>query len=76
MPMELTAELIELAHRAAAAVSAPLAGVDLLPGDDGHLYTIEVNAVPGWQALSRVSGVDVAREVLEFTAAEVRRQRL
>ena len=74
-PLELTAELVELARRAAAAVGAPVAGVDLLPGDDGNLYAIEVNAVPGWQALSRVSGVDVAREVLEFTAAEVRRQR-
>ena len=74
-PLELTDELVELARRAAAAVGAPVAGVDLLPGDDGNLYAIEVNAVPGWQALARVSGVDVAREVLEFTAAEVRRRR-
>ena len=36
---------------------------------DGVLYTIEVNAVPGWQALSRVTGVDIAREVLEFSAS-------
>ena len=26
-------------------------GVDLLPGNDGRLYAIEVNAVPGWRAL-------------------------
>jgi ribosomal protein S6--L-glutamate ligase len=74
-PLELTGDLVETARRAAAAVGAPVAGVDLLPGDDGRLYAIEVNAVPGWQALSRVSGVDVAREVLEFTAAEVRRRK-
>src|SRR5205085_2109856 len=40
--------VIEMARRAAAAVHAPIAGVDLLPGKDGRLYTIEVNAVPGW----------------------------
>lgn len=74
-PLELSAELVETARCAAAAVGAPVAGVDLLPGDDGRLYAIEVNAVPGWQALSRVSGVDVAHEVLEFTAAEVRRRK-
>lgn len=70
-PLELTPELIETARRAAAAVGAPLAGVDLLPARDGRLYVIEVNAVPGWQALARVTGVDVAREVLAYLEARV-----
>jgi ribosomal protein S6--L-glutamate ligase len=65
-PLEVTPELGELAHRAAAAVGAPLAGVDLLPGRDGHLYAIEVNAVPGWKALARALDVDVAAMVLEY----------
>jgi len=55
-----------MARRAAAAVGAPLAGVDILPGRDGLLYVIEVNAVPGWQALAEVSGADVAALVLEL----------
>src|SRR5687768_6566677 len=46
-PFEPDSVLIEMARRAAAAVGAPLAGIDLLPGKDGQLYTIEVNAVPG-----------------------------
>jgi RimK family alpha-L-glutamate ligase len=64
--------LVVLARRAAAAVGAPLAGVDLLPGRDGKLYAIEVNAVPGWKGLGKAIGVDVARLVLEFVAGEVR----
>jgi ribosomal protein S6--L-glutamate ligase len=68
-PLEVTAELAELAHRAAAAVGAPLAGVDLLPGRDGRLYAIEVNAVPGWKALGRSLGIDVASMVLEYVEA-------
>ncbi len=64
-PLEVTAELAELAQRAAVAVGAPVAGVDLLPGKDGQLYALEVNAVPGWQALSRVTGVHVAKLVLQ-----------
>ena len=63
------------ARRAAAAVHTPLAGVDLLPGQDGRLYTIEVNAVPGWKGLAKAHNSDVARFVLEFVAAEVRRVR-
>jgi len=70
-PLELSAELVELARRAAAAVGASLAGVDLLLGPDGQWRVIEVNAVPGWQALGRTLRVDVAAAVLEFIAATV-----
>jgi len=63
-PLEVTAELAQLARRAAAAVGATVAGVDLLPARDGRLYAIEVNAVPGWRALGEVTGVDVAERVL------------
>lgn len=65
-PLEVTPELATLAHQAATAVGAPIAGVDLLPGSSGELYAIEVNAVPGWRALARVSGQDVAALVLEY----------
>lgn len=65
-PIEVTSELAELAHRAADAVGTPLAGVDLLPAVDGQLYAIEVNAVPGWQALARAHKTDVAKLVLEY----------
>jgi ribosomal protein S6--L-glutamate ligase len=72
-PLEVTAELAELAHRAAASVGASLAGVDLLPARDGTLYAIEVNAVPGWKALARVVEQDIAAMVLDFASGVVRR---
>jgi len=65
-PLEVTEDLARLARTAAAAVGAPVAGVDLLPGRDGRLYTIEVNAVPGWKALAAALEVDVAALVLEY----------
>jgi ribosomal protein S6--L-glutamate ligase len=49
---------------AARATEAQFAGVDLLYGRDGTCYVIEVNAVPGWQAFGRVTGIDVAAEVI------------
>lgn len=69
--VELQPEWAEMARRAAQVIGAPIAGVDLLPGRDGRVYAIEVNAVPGWQALSRVLQVDVAHCVLDYTAAQV-----
>ena len=73
-PFQPDDELIEIARRAAAAVGAPLAGVDVLPGCDGRLYTIEVNAVPGWKALSQATGQDVAALVLEYLAETCERR--
>jgi ribosomal protein S6--L-glutamate ligase len=65
-------EQARLALAAAAAVGAPAAGVDLLPGRAGEWYVLEVNAVPGWRALAPVSGVDIASELVRFLASEYR----
>jgi ribosomal protein S6--L-glutamate ligase len=61
--VRLDEEARALAIRAARAVGARVAGVDLLPGRDGW-YVLEVNAVPGWRGLSEATGIDVAAEVL------------
>jgi ribosomal protein S6--L-glutamate ligase len=67
-------EEMRLALRAAAVVGAPLAGVDLLPGQEGTMYVVEVNAVPGWRALAPVVGIDVAAAIVGFLADEYRRR--
>jgi ribosomal protein S6--L-glutamate ligase len=67
-PMRLGADLADLALRAATAVGAIVAGVDLLPGPGGEWYVLEVNAVPGWRALAPVTGVDVAAALVAFLA--------
>lgn len=64
--IELTPEQADWALRAAAAVGTPLAGIDLLADRAGQTYVIEVNGVPGWQAFRRVTGCDVAQEVIQF----------
>src|SRR5205807_316243 len=72
--MRLSAEEERLAVKAAEAVGAPVAGVDLLPGPGGGWYVLEVNAVPGWRALAPVTGVDVAAEMIRFLADGHRKQ--
>jgi RimK family alpha-L-glutamate ligase len=55
-----------LALRAAAAVGAEYAGVDLLSGSDGQTYVLEVNGVPGWKGLQEATGLDVAGELIDY----------
>ena len=64
-PVRLEPEAERLALAAARAIGAELAGVDLVEDlDQERLVVLEVNAVPGWRALSRVTGIDVAAAVL------------
>ncbi|MEQ8494972.1 MAG: RimK family alpha-L-glutamate ligase [Gammaproteobacteria bacterium] len=51
--------LAGIAERAAAAVGAAYAGVDLLRDGDGRWLVTEVNGIPAWQGLQRATGVDV-----------------
>ncbi|MGE0608542.1 MAG: RimK family alpha-L-glutamate ligase [Pirellulales bacterium] len=69
--VEISDEMARLARASVAAVGAPVAGVDLLPARDGRLLVIEVNAVPGWQALGRACKVDVAELVLSYCESRV-----
>ncbi len=61
-----TATEIEFAQRAVVCTGATLAGVDLLYDESGELFVIEVNAVPGWRAFSRTTGIDVADQLVQW----------
>jgi ribosomal protein S6--L-glutamate ligase len=55
-----------LALQAARVTGIAVGGVDLLRGEAGQWYVLEVNAVPGWRSLGQVCRVDVARKLLEY----------
>jgi RimK family alpha-L-glutamate ligase len=61
---ELPPEWTEMSLRAARAVGADYAGVDLLPAADGRVYVLEVNAIPGWRGLQGTTEVDLAAAIV------------
>ena len=72
VPYEANEEERDLAIRAAAATGTRIAGVDILRDHEGRAMVLEVNAVPGWKALVRASGVDVAAALIESIQNERR----
>jgi RimK family alpha-L-glutamate ligase len=66
--VSLSDDRSRLAVRAAAAVGADYAGVDLLTGRDGTTYVLEVNGIPGWKGLQEASGLDVAGRLIDCLA--------
>jgi RimK family alpha-L-glutamate ligase len=70
-PLQLPREWAEMALRAAEAVGAEVAGVDLLPGRDGRVYVLEVNAIPGWRGLAQVTGLDIAACIVDHMVRRI-----
>jgi len=64
-PHEPTFEQMQIAFKAARALGAWMAGVDLLTDSQGRDVVLEVNAVPGWKATAKSLDVDITRVVLE-----------
>jgi RimK family alpha-L-glutamate ligase len=60
-----------LALAAAAALEADVAGVDLLITPDGTRFVLEVNGIPGWQALQSVCEQDLTKRVISACEALV-----
>jgi RimK family alpha-L-glutamate ligase len=69
---ELPDEWAQLAVRAANAVGADYAGVDLLPSRDGQVFVLEVNGIPGWEGFQQATGIDVAGAIVGQLVARVK----
>jgi tetrahydromethanopterin:alpha-L-glutamate ligase len=65
--------LFALAEAAAAAVEVDYAGVDLMRDRNGNWLVGEVNGIPAWQGLQRVSQANVTRRLVGAFAAKMNR---
>ena len=68
--LELTDTQIDLSQRAAAAVGAEIAGVDLIESVGGETFVLEVNGIPGWQHIAEASNQDIATKILRTVLGE------
>jgi ribosomal protein S6--L-glutamate ligase len=82
-PVELDADEIAIAVRAAGVLGLQVAGVDLLRSERGPLL-LEVNASPGLEGIEKCTGIDLANAIVahcerfarpQRAAARARRQR-
>lgn len=69
--LDLPPEWEETSLRAASAVGAEYAGVDLLPARDGTVYVLEVNGIPGWRGLQSTTDVDIAGAIVDRLRAKI-----
>ncbi len=61
----------DIALRAANVMGLDVAGVDILQTHRGPIV-LEVNSSPGLQGIEHATGVDIAREIIQFIAVKIR----
>jgi RimK family alpha-L-glutamate ligase len=66
VPLLPDASLSAIACRAARAVGAGYAGIDILAVEGGGYTVIEVNGIPGWQGLQETTRVDIAECLVSY----------
>jgi glutathione synthase/RimK-type ligase-like ATP-grasp enzyme len=69
--IELPPAWSAIALKAARAVGADYAGVDLLPAQDGTVHVLEVNGIPGWSGVQTTTSTDVAGAIVDHLVAKV-----
>jgi RimK family alpha-L-glutamate ligase len=63
--IELSAEIADLAVRAAQLIHLDYAGVDLMRAEDGRTYVVEVNSIPGWRGLQQITSTRIADRIID-----------
>lgn len=71
-PFAPDAATTELAVAAASCVGARYAGVDILHDADGQALVLEVNSMPAWQGLQRVTETNIAGRLADAVLARLR----
>lgn len=70
-PVALTPEMKELAVRAVQCIGLDYAGVDLMESEDGETYVVEINSIPGWRGLQKISGANIAEQVIDYVLKKI-----
>jgi RimK family alpha-L-glutamate ligase len=72
-PVALSPEMETLALRAARVIGLDYAGVDLLRAEDGGTYVVEINSIPGWRGLQKISGCNMAERIVDYVLQKIDR---
>ena len=64
-PIEISNEMERLAINAAKITKTEIAGVDIIESENG-LSVLEVNSIPGFTALQKVTDINIASEIIDY----------
>ncbi len=64
-PVTLSSEMEKLALKATHLIDLDYAGVDLMISEGGQIYVVEINSIPGWRGLQKISSLKIAESIID-----------
>ena len=64
-PAKLSQEMEDLVLKAASLLHLDYAGVDLMKAENGGIYVIEINSIPGWRGLQKTTNQNIAEQIID-----------
>jgi RimK family alpha-L-glutamate ligase len=71
MPYTPSEEEKEFSIKASEILGLDYTGIDLLPSENGELYTLEVNSTPGWEGLQKVTNKNISEEIINYIISKL-----
>jgi RimK family alpha-L-glutamate ligase len=62
--IHLDGEMEQLALKAAKLIHLDYAGVDLMKAEDGRIYVVEINSIPGWRGLQKTTSINISDSIV------------
>lgn len=72
-PQKNNIDLEGIPEKVAKIAKIDFGGIDLIPAEDGTLYTLEVNSTPGWRGLQTVTDFSISARIANWIYAELRK---
>ncbi|MBN1569507.1 MAG: RimK family alpha-L-glutamate ligase [Acidobacteria bacterium] len=70
-PVKLSREMEDLALKAAGILHLDYAGVDLMQAENGGVYVIEINGIPGWRGLQKTTNQSIAGQIVDHVLSAI-----
>jgi RimK family alpha-L-glutamate ligase len=64
-PVTLSPGMEALALKATRLIRLDYAGVDLMMAEDGKTYVVEINSIPGWCGLQKITSLKIAESIID-----------
>ena len=72
-PSNLPEEILEMCKKAKALRNTEISGVDVIE-HEGKYYVLEVNTSPQFQGFETATGINVAKEIVEYAETKLKMQ--
>lgn len=73
-PVVLSSEMETFAIKAVQTIGLDYGGVDLMQAENDKTFVIEINSIPGWRGLQKITRLNMAEQIIDYVLLKIHRR--